>query len=165
MVKFMKKFLKNPSKQYKKIYRFYPQFMYHRLDKWLKQMSAKGWHIVHCGIFYFLFEKGVPLQKEYFTYSVDAPLRSEGRFSISMRYPFLKSHFGVKKKKSKINSNSNKAYQIVEIDVNKVADYEYAELKEDRNRLYKIKAIINVSVFILMLILGFTILIISSACS
>lgn len=97
----MKKFLKNPSKQYKKIYRFYPQCMYHQLDKWLKQMSAKGWHIVHCSIFYFLFEKGNPQQKEYFTYSADSPHRGEGRFSISMRYPFLSSHFGVKKKSQK----------------------------------------------------------------
>ena len=164
MVKIMKKFLKNPSKQYKKIYRFYPQFMYQRLDKWLKQTSAKGWHIVHCGIFYFLFEKGKPQQKEYFTYSVDSPLQSEGIFSISMRYPLLRSQFGVNRKKSKINSNLNKAYQIVEIDVNKVSDYEYAELKEDRNRLYKTKAIINASIFIFMIILGVIILIISNTC-
>ena len=77
--------------------------MYHRLDKWLKQMSAKGWHIVDCGLFYFLFEKGAPKEKEYFTYSADSPHKSAGRFSISLRYPFLDVHFGVNQKKSKIN--------------------------------------------------------------
>lgn len=158
----MKKFSKNPLKQYKKVYRIYPQFMYHRLDKWLKQMSAKGWHIVDCGLFYFLFEKGAPKEKEYFTYSADSPHKSAGRFSISLRYPFLDVHFGVNQKKSKINSNANKAHQIIEIDVNRIPDYEYSELKNDRNHLYKTRAIINFSIFSAMIVLGIIILIFSN---
>lgn len=136
--------------------------MYHRLDKWLKQMSAKGWHIVDCGLFYFLFEKGAPKEKEYFTYSADSPHKSAGRFSISLRYPFLDVHLGVSKKKSKINSNAYKAHQIIEIDVNRIPDYEYSELKNDRNHLYKIRAIINFSIFSAMIVLGIIILIFSN---
>ena len=131
-----KKFQMDPSKQYVKKFRIYPPFLYSRLDKWLKLMSAKGWHIVHSGIFSFWFEKGEPTEKEYFTYGLATV---EGKYSISLRYPFLEKTYGSKNKKSKINSNQTKKYQILEIDLNKIDienDVTYKELINDRNRLY-----------------------------
>lgn len=150
----MEYFSKDPSKEYKTVFRIYLPFMYHRLDKWLKEMSANGWHIVHCGFFYFVFEKGNPRPKEYFTYELTQPYNSEGKYSIILRYPLLETQFGVRKKRSKINANPDKAYQILEISTAKVDDYAYEELKSDRNRLYKKKAIVNALYFLLFLVLG-----------
>ena len=140
------------SKQYVKKLRIYPAFLYHRLDKWLKQMSADGWHIVDCGILFFWFEKGEPEEKEYFTYGLST---QEGKYSISLRYPFLEKTYGVKKKKSKINSNEGKKHQIVEIDLNRIDvnnDVGYRELIEDRNRLYLRYFIRNFSIILSVLI-------------
>lgn len=132
----LKTFHMDSHKTYKKVFRIYPTFLYGYLDNWLKKMSLKGWHIVHCGIFLFWFEKGEPKEKEYFTYGLST---QEGKYSISLRYPLLEKTYGVKRKKSKINSNSMKKYQIVEIDLNKINtqnNYSYKELICDRNRLY-----------------------------
>ena len=101
-------------------------------------MSVKGWQIVHCGLLTFWFEKCEPNEKEYFTYGLAT---QEGRYSISMRYPFLDKTYGVQKKKSKINANDAKTYHIVEIDLKKISENKnletgYKELIHDRNRLY-----------------------------
>ena len=141
-----KKFQMDSGKQYIKKFRIYPAFLYNRLDKWLKSMSAQGWHIVHCGIFSFLFEKGSPKEKEYFTYTF---IPNEGRYDILLRHPCLEKTFGSKKKKSKINSNEMKAYNIVEIDLDKIDiknNIAYKELVSDRDRLYMWYFIRNVSV-------------------
>lgn len=125
----------NSQSEYKKVYRFYPYFLYFRLDKWLKSMSKKGWHIVHSGLFYFLFEKGEPKEREYFSYG---EITHEGRYSITLRHPFLEKVYGVDKKKSVINSNKEKRVNIVEIDTDKISGekaYGYRELVSDRNRL------------------------------
>lgn len=122
------------DKRYIKKIRFYPYFLYSRLDKWLKLMSLNGWHITHCGMFYFLFEKGKSGEKEYFTYGLSS---QEGKYSISLRHPFLEQTYGLKE--SKINSNKTKAYNIIEIDTNRIDvknDVGYKELISDRNRLY-----------------------------
>ena len=131
-----KKFSKDEGKIYIKKFRFYPSFLYHNLDKWLKKMSAEGWHIVHCGIFFFVFEKGEPKNKEYFTYGLSA---QEGKYNIALMHPFLEKRYGVKAKRSKINANRSKSLQIVEIDTDKIDvnnDIGYKELISDRNSLY-----------------------------
>lgn len=146
-----------PHKQYKKRFRIYPAFLYSQLDKWLKKESLSGWHIVHCGIFLFWFEKGTPMEKEYFTYGLGA---IEGKYSISLRYPFLEKTYGMKKDKSRINSNETKKYQIVEIDLNRIDvknDVGYKELVNDRNRLYfryfiRNFCIILISILVLILL-------------
>ncbi len=136
------KFEKLPQKQYKKKHRFFLGIMYAQLDKWLKKMSLSGWHIVHCGVFTFWFEKGLATEKEYFTYG-DPP--NEGKYSVLLRHPQLEKKYGVSKKKSKINANKNKAYEIVEIDLNLIhADIGYEEMVNDRNRLYLLYFIRNV---------------------
>ena len=142
----------DPKKQYLKRIRIYPTFLYNRLDKWLKEMSLKGWHIVDCHMFSFVFEKGEPTQKEYFTYGLST---QEGEYNISLRYPFLEKIYGVKKKKSKINSNTSKSYQIVEIDLNRIDtqnDAGYKEMVSDRNRLYKKFFLRNLSVMLAALV-------------
>ncbi len=111
--------------------RIYPTFLYRRLDRWLKEMSRKGWHIVHCGVFSFWFERGECEEREYFTYGLGT---QEGKYSISLRYSFLEKTYGLKK--SRINANPKKSYQIVEIDPHKIADHGYQELIRDRDRLY-----------------------------
>ena len=129
-------FRRDSRKEYIKKFRFYPSFLYYRLDKWLKNMSAMGWHIVHCGIFFFWFEKGNPESKEYFTYGLSV---QEGKYNISLMYPSLEKAYGVKSKKSKINANKYKTLQIVEIDADKVDinnNSGYKELIHDRNSLY-----------------------------
>ena len=131
-----KTFQKSHGKQYLKKYRLYPSFLYRHLDKWLKLMSLEGWHIVHCGLFTFVFEKGEPCEKEYFTYGLST---HEGKYSISLRYPHLEKTYGIKKKKSKINSNEAKSHCIIEIDLDKIDinnDDGYKELINDRNHLY-----------------------------
>ena len=146
-------FYKDPKKQYLKKYRFYPMFLYSCLDKWLKDMSLKGWHIVHCGLLTFVFEKGEPCEKEYFTYGLST---QEGKYSISLRYPFLEETYGLKSKKSKINFNKAKAYKIVEIDLDKINikdDIGYNELKNDRNHLYLEYFIRNTVIFSFVLVL------------
>ena len=98
-------------------------------------MSAEGWHIVHCGIFFFVFEKGEPKNKEYFTYGLSA---QEGKYNIELMHPFLEKRYGVKAKRSKINANRSKSLQIVEIDTDKIDvnnDIGYKELISDRNSL------------------------------
>ena len=142
-------FRKSKEEYIRKI-RFYPSFLYSFLDRWLKRMSLSGWHIVHCGIVSFWFEKGPPLQKEYFTYG-DPP--KEGKYSISLRYPGLEKTYGVKKKASKINSNEAKAHRIIEIDERKIDvknNSAYLEMVKDRNYLYLVYFLRNVG-FILAL--------------
>lgn len=148
------KFHKDTHKQYIKKIRIYPPFCYGRLDKWLKSMSLKGWHIVHCGLFSFVFEKGEPKEKEYFTYGL---ISQEGKYSVSLRYPLLEKTYGLKKKKSKINSNESKSHQIVEIDLNKTdieKDVGYKEMISDRNRLYFRHFIKNLCVTLFFIVLG-----------
>lgn len=136
MIGTKKIFKKDPRKTYIRKIRIYPRFMYARLDKWLKKMSLSGWHIVHCGLFSFWFEKGNSAEKEYFTYGDNL---NESYYSIGMRHPFLEKRYGVNKKKSKINANESRSHRIVEIDRQKI-DYpnnvDYQELINDRNRLY-----------------------------
>lgn len=117
-------------------FRYYPSFCYRCLDKWLKKMSLQGLHIVHCGVFTFVFEEGKPELREYFTYGLST---QDGRYSVTLQYPFLEEKYGVKKAKSIINSNDSKKYQIVEIDITRIDienDVGYKEMINDRDRLY-----------------------------
>ena len=136
------------EKEYLRNFKFYPTFLYDRLDKWLKQMSLNGWHIVDCGAIWFLFEKGEPKEKEYFTHGLNT---QEGNYSISLRYPLLEKTYGIKKKKSKINAKDRKSYNIVEIDTNRIDiknNVGYKELISDRNRLYRRYFIRNLILFL-----------------
>ena len=147
----MKKFHPDSQKQYIKKMRIYPYFLYGRLDKWLKSMSLQGWHIVHCGLVFFWFEKGEPSEKEYFTYGLST---QEGKYNLSLRHPFLEKTYGVKDKKSKINSNNAKKHQIVEIDLDRIDinnNFGYKELIFDRNRLYLRCFIRNFSIVLISL--------------
>lgn len=144
-----KRYQANSKKQYLRKIRIYPYFLYMYLDKWLQDMSSKGWHIIHCGMFSFWFEKGDPKNKEYFTYGC---YTHEGKYSFELRYPFLEKTYGMKEKKSKINSNKNKTHTIIEIDLNRI-DIEnnvgYKEMISDRNRLYLKLFIRDVSIILL----------------
>ncbi len=148
-----KAFVREKNKRYLKKFRIYPAFLYNRLDKWLKSMSLKGWRLVRCGIFSFLFESSEIKEREYFTY--DATKR-EGKYSLSMRHPFLEEKYGIKKKKSKINAQERKPYLIVEIDTQKIDiqnDVGYKELLADRKRLSLLYFLRNVGLFILSVII------------
>lgn len=134
--RYLRSIKKDIGTQYIKKYRFYPNFMYSSLDKWLKKMSLSGFHIVHCSLFTYWFEIGTPIEKEYFTYG--DPI-NEGKYSIALRYPLIEKTFGINKKLSKINNNKLKAHNIIEIDLQKIdakTDIRYNELIKDRNRLY-----------------------------
>lgn len=154
----MKKFKYDSNKQYLKKFRIYPFFLYRQLDKWLKAMSAKGWHVVYCGVFSFIFESGKPSEKEYFTYT-DLP--NEGKYSISLRYPFLEKTYG--KKHSKLSKSKNK-YSTIEIDLNKINNDDqkrvgYMELVNDRNKLLKkyfiSRVVVVLAIIALCIVLSF----------
>lgn len=156
-----KRFKKDNSRKYMKRYCFVPSFLYPQLDKWLEKMSSQGWHIVDCNLFSFTFEKGKPLKKIYFTFSLGTFHRNEGYFDILLRYPTLETTYGVKRKLSKINANEAKAYQIIEIDTARIdveSNMGYRELMKDRNKLYVLKAVRNAGA--LLLVLGLSALII-----
>lgn len=145
-------FNKDPNKKYIIRFRIYPGFLFRFLDKWLKKMSAKGWHVVHVGIIFFWFEKGEPMDKEYFTYGLST---QEGNYSIQLRYPFLDKTYGVKEKKSIINANKNKKTNVVEIDTERIdvkTNMGYKELVSDRNRLYLRYFVRNILVYIILII-------------
>ena len=69
--------------------RFYPPVLYFMLEKWLKKMSNMGWYLFDChfGVV-FCFEKCEFRERDYFIWDPGYP--GEGKYSISMRYPFLR---------------------------------------------------------------------------
>ena len=81
-----------------------PAFLFSRVEKWLKEMSLKGWHLIRreWGCVYY-FEKGEEKEKVYFVW--ESTTRGEGKYSIPLRYPNLMRTYGIKKKKSKLNKH------------------------------------------------------------
>lgn len=136
-------------------FRYYPDCFFFMLDTWLKRMSQNGYHLVDYGIITYIFEKGNPENREYFTYSCDRI--GEGKYSISLRYPNLEKTYGVKRKKSKLNkANVTKGVTVLEVDIDRIlttSDIGYRELVKDRNKLYFIRAIRNSAIFLLMLLI------------
>ena len=154
LLSYHKRFQKSENKVYMWKIRFYPSCLYFKLDRWLEKMSSEGWHIVDCGICSFLFEKGTPEKKKYFTYCVGGGHNDDGIYSIPLRYPFLEKTYGVKKKKSAINANLSKTYLILEVDTQRVdteKDVGYQELVADRNRLYARKTVKTMAIIVLAL--------------
>lgn len=150
------KFEKDPHKKYLRKYRIYPSFSYHRLDKWLNQMSLNGWHLVDSNLVSFLFEEGKPTEKIYFTYML-GPIYESGEYDLLLLYPGLEKTFGVKKKYSKLNKNEAKDYRTIETNTKKIdveRDIAYNELLRDRNRRYKKLAIKNFIFASILIILG-----------
>ena len=152
----LEKFQKDPKKKYFRKFRIYPSFMYHRLDKWLNKMSLKGFHLVDSNLISFLFEQGPKKDIVYFTYTAGGFRNDDGNYSIPLRYPFLIKTYGVKKKYSKLNRNEAKSYLTIEIDTQKIDienDVGYKELINDRNRLYRKRAIRNTIIFFTIILL------------
>jgi len=116
-------------------------------------MSMKGNHLIgrRFGVVYY-FEKGEPKEREYFVW--EPTYTAEGKYSISLQYPFLDKKYGLKN--SKLNQISQNTHDtIIEIDTKKFdikSDLAYRELKHDRNRLYALKALRNFVVFCALLI-------------
>ena len=128
------------NKEIKKVLRFYPCCLYFLLEKWLKQMSLSGWHLIERKSFIYCFEKGKPQNREYFAW--DPTATGMGKYSIPMRYPFLIKTYGKHKKKSQLNRNSlQKGDTIMEVDTERIdvsSDVGYKELVSERNRLYSL---------------------------
>ena len=156
MKKSSRRFAKNPSKKYVRKFRLYLPFAYKSLDKWLNKMSLSGCHVVDSNFISFLFECGEPQNKIYFTYTAGGFRNDDGNYSIPLRYPFLIKTYGVKKKYSKLNRNEAKSYLTIEIDTQKIDienDVGYKELINDRNRLYRKRAIRNTIIFFTIILL------------
>ena len=119
-------------------------------------MSKKGWHLIDNKGFFYYFEKGIPIEKEYFVYSPSCI--GEGKYSIALQYPHLIKTYGVGKKKSKLNKNSIiKCNTIFEVDTERIDiknDIYYNELKHDRNRLYLLMTIRNIVLFLTFVLIG-----------
>lgn len=155
MKKTFRHFVKDPSKTYIRRFRIYPSFAYNSLDKWLNKMSNLGFHLVDSNLISFLFECGEPKNKVYFTYDAGSG-RNDEKYSIPLRYPFLEKTYGVKSKYSKLNKNQSKTYLTVEIDTHRIDienDVGYKELINDRNNLYNRRAIRNVFIFLLVVLM------------
>ena len=77
------------------------------VGKLVKKMSNMGWYLFDChfGVI-FCFEKCEFKERDYFIWDPSYP--GEGKYSISMRYPFLRKTIGVKAKHSKLNNNTRK---------------------------------------------------------
>lgn len=136
-----------------------PICLYFLLDKWLTKMSLKGSHLIDHGAFRYVFEIDEPYKQVFFTYAPTGHQRSEGKYSISLRYPLLYKQFGKSHKKSKLNNLNQKRIAsgktIIEIDESKINEA-YEELVSDRNRLhflYTIRGIIIFAVAIALLVL------------
>ena len=141
--------------KYIRKFRFYPSFLYNKLDKWLNQMSLSGWHLIDSNPISFLFEQGEPENKIYFTYEAGGTRNDDGKYSIPLRYPLLDKTYGVKSKYSKLNKNRKKSYLTVEIDTRKIDinnDVGYKELVNDRDRLYRNLAIRNAIILLVLVI-------------
>lgn len=141
--------------KYIRKFRFYPSFLYNKLDKWLNQMSLSGWHLIDSNPISFLFEQGDPENKIYFTYEAGSTRNDDGKYSIPLRYPLLDKTYGVKNKYSKLNKNRKKSYLTVEIDTQKIDinnDVGYKELVNDRNRLYRNLAIRNAIILLVLVV-------------
>lgn len=142
--------------------RFFPKCLFFLRDRWLKKMSKKGWHLIDYGIFVYIFENGVPSDKEYFSYTCERV--GDGKYSIPLRYPLLDETFGVKKKKSKLNKNSilkSKANTIIEVDTHKIDienDIGYKELRHDRNKLYFLITIRNIAIILALIVFLFVVI-------
>ena len=141
-------------------YRFYPSFLLFLLDRWLKKMSLKGWHLIENGSFSFTFEEGQPCEKEYFSCLPSGEnLNGGGKYSIHLRHPFFERVYGVHKKRSKLNKATSRSHvplTIIEVDKDRIdinTNIGYLELKHDRNRLLAIdylRAILIISVPLLI---------------
>ena len=119
-------------------------------------MSNSGFHLVDSNLISFLFECGEPKNKVYFTYTAESGRNDDGKYSIPLRYPFLKKTYGVKPKYSKLNKNQSKTYLTVEIDTKKIDienDVGYKELLNDRNELYCRRAIRNVFILLIAILI------------
>ncbi len=58
--------MSQPEPQTMTKYRFFTVWQEAREEKWLKSMSANGWHLCRVGFFNYEFEKGEPRDYEYF---------------------------------------------------------------------------------------------------
>ena len=132
--------------------RIYPSCLYFLLEKWLKEMSSRGWILVYRKWkFIYSFEKDSPKEKEFFVW--DSTYTGEGKYSISTRYPLLEKKYGVSHKYSKINSNSfKKKDTIIELDINDNNEKEIKDLKNVRNLLYMRRFIRNLLIFIVYIL-------------
>ena len=150
------------NKLMKKSIRFYPNFLYFLLEKWLKKESSKGWHLVKRKAFVYYFAKGKPQKKEYFAWS--PTYTGSGKYSIPMRYPNLRDTYGVKKKKSELNKSSSiNNDTIIEIDTkwfDDPIDNGYKEMVHDRNHLYWVSFIKNISVIFLFFLITMIVIIV-----
>lgn len=127
-----------------------PACLYSFLENWLKKMSLRGWHLVQRKLrcIYF-FEQGDVMEKEYFVW--DPTYTGEGKYSIGMRYPSIMKTYGVHKKKSKLNYYSSQKHDtIIEVDIKKISNLDFLELKNDRNRLYALRFIRNLLIIVIL---------------
>lgn len=122
-----------------KKYRFYPSFLFFRLDRWLKKMSAKGWHLIEYGSISFTFEEGEPCDKEYFTYHYGGGVQKGGdKYCLPTMHPFINKVYGIHRKRSRLNKETSchsAPYVIIEIDQDRIdvkADIGYLELRRER---------------------------------
>ena len=150
----LKEFKKDKGKKYIRKYRYFPVFMYDKLDIWLSKMSLSGWHIVDSKAFSFVFEAGTPADKRYFSYSTSEHKKYPFKYVLSDKYPFFDSFYGVKNNKSKINKNETKNIHTVEIDTERIdteCDAGYKEIFDFRRKLSKFNAIYSLTIFLLLI--------------
>lgn len=134
-------------------FRFYPRFLLSRMDKWLSKMSADGWHVIYVGMLRFVFEKGVPENKLYFSYLDDYPYSSMYSMPRSV-YSFVRK-YRVSKKKSKVNLNTERLkcyYKVTELDLEKLdpnTNEEYKDFVRARDDLYGFAAMQRLCFFLI----------------
>lgn len=87
----------------------------------------------------FTFCKQQPEAKHYFIFRSSGIRRDEGRFSLTLRHWNLIKAYGVSAKESKLNAHAIRHYPqptIIEVSPKKIGSIDYAELRQDRRKLY-----------------------------
>ena len=144
------------NKNIVKKFRYYPMWLYSKLDNWLNKMSLQGYHLIDYNSFCYTFEKGDPKNTEYFSCEWGGFRNDDGYYNVLLRHPFAEEVYG--KKKSKLTKNRKHkmhSFLIMEINKEKISgeiEIGYKELISDRNKYHLKKAIKFTAIFSIIIV-------------
>ena len=139
-------------KQKKRIFRrrFVLPAFYFLLDGWFRRMSRRGWVLVDYKKYKFTFERGMPKEREFFTYHVSRTDKRDNR--LPLRYPDLRRQFGTPKQYSKLNAglHNDDGVAVLEIHEKNLGREEYRKLRRDRNLMYFLRLLADIGLLAIM---------------
>ena len=128
-----------------------PTFLYYWAEKFLEKLSSKGWILTKYNDISFTFEKTAPKRKCYFIYHSSGIRKDEGKFSLTLRHWNIPDTYGLRNSKLNMYSRRTSCYhKIVEVDTEKANGEGFAELIQDRERLYFYESLRDISLLIIL---------------